>query len=139
MSPLSQTILKLREPYHARYLELNPGATINEQDPLIIAGEWIGPGIQSGEGIRKLPKKYIVIISASINGTWILPDSDYADIHAEFVNILNICRGGFYRRFLDMNDLEASLVVPQDVANDVWAEDPFAETFGISGNGEGIV
>ena len=138
MTPLRHPILKLKEQYHYRYKQLNPYSWISEHIPLIIAGEWIGPGIQKGVAISTFPSKLFVIVSAFINGIW-LPDADYANIHDEEEGFYNISRGGFYHRSLDLNNMTASVAAPQELANAVEKECPFAKTFNVSGKGEGIV
>ncbi|KAI9730873.1 MAG: hypothetical protein M1834_005591 [Cirrosporium novae-zelandiae] len=135
---LQPQILNLKQQYHARYTELNPGGpAMDPEFPLIIAGEWIGQGIQTGVAIAQLSPRF-VIVSAAINGSW-LPDNDYADIHNEATGIYNISRGGFFHNYLDRNDVEASKEKLQVLANDIEKKCPFGESFGIHGVGEGVV
>lgn len=138
MLPLKAEALDLKKRYRERFLELNPGVEINEECPTIIAGEWIGPGIQKGVAISELPRKYFVILSVSINNAW-LPDEPYVDIHHEAVGIYNISRGGFYHEKLVFNDIKGSREKLDAHTLAVEKECPFAKTFGISGVGEGIV
>lgn len=135
--PMSKVMLMLRDKYHARFKELNPDVEINSKHPLIIAGEFIGQGIQKKVAISALLRCF-VIISASINKTW-LPDAEYSDIHHESAGIYNIYRSGSYAHTLDRNNLEVSMQAIQRFTDDVEKECPFAKTFGISGIGEGIV
>jgi len=138
MLPLKAESLDLKRRYRQRFLELNPGAEINEEYPMIIAGEWIGPGVQKTVAIAELPEKCFVILSVSINNAW-LPDEPYADIHNEAVGIYNVSRGGFYHEELVSYDIEGTREKLHALTMAVEKECPFAKTFGISGIGEGIV
>ena len=135
--PMPKVVLMLRDKYHARFKELNPDVEIKAKHPLIIAGEFIGQGIQQNVAVSTLLRCF-VIISASINSTW-LPDAEYSDIHHESAGIYNIYKSGSYTQTLDPNKLEASMQAIQKHTDDVEKECPFAKTFGISGIGEGIV
>ncbi len=105
---------------------------------MILAGEWIGPGVQKKVALNSLPNKYFVILSISINNKW-LPDEDYADISNEPVGIYHISRGGFYHEVLDIKDPETWKEKILAHTLDVEKECPFAKSFGVSGVGEGIV
>jgi hypothetical protein len=135
--PQRDTILDLKARIFARFLELNPGEKV-DACPLIIAGEWIGPGIQKKVAINELPAKVFVIISININDTW-QDDELFADIHIDEKGIYNISRAGFFRHTLLLNDIESSLKSLQPMTDAVEKECPFAKTFGITGRGEGIV
>jgi hypothetical protein len=132
-----QAILQVRNRYHERFCSLIPATPISEDEPLILAGEWIGQGIQKHVAIVELPRKF-VIISASLNGTW-LPDEAYADIHDEKHNIYHISRSGFYHSTLRLNNLAESMRVLEELTANVEKECPFALTFNVTGKGEGIV
>jgi hypothetical protein len=136
--PLKNEALELRNRCKERFLKLNPGVEIAEEHPVILAGEWIGPGVQKKVALNSLPKKCFVILSVSINNKW-LPDEDYADIHNESVGIYHISRGGFYHEVLDIKDHEKCKEQLLSHTVDVGKECPFAKSFGISGVGEGIV
>lgn len=58
LEPLGNQILELRDKYHTRFRELNPSVGIQEEYHTIIAGEWIGPGVQKNVAISNLPQKY---------------------------------------------------------------------------------
>jgi hypothetical protein len=131
----------LKKRIHARFREKNPSIEIEDEHPLIVAGEWIGPGIQKGVAISELPKRLLVIISISINGRW-QPDEDYADISHPEVGIHHVSRGGIFRHSIPMatsEEMETALATLQPLADAVEKECPFAKTFGLVGQGEGIV
>jgi hypothetical protein len=139
--PLRPEILMLKKRIHARFREKNPSIEIEDEHPLIVAGEWIGPGIQKGVAISELPKRLLVIISISINGRW-QPDEDYADISHPEVGIHHVSRGGIFRHSIPMatsEEMETALATLQPLADAVEKECPFAKTFGLVGQGEGIV
>lgn len=138
IQPARTEILALKKQFHARFMKLNPRAKINDEHPLIIAGEWIGPKIQKDVAVSALPDRYFVIISVSINNEW-QPDEPYSDIENESINILNISRGGFYHETIELKNPEPAFTRMQALANEVEKECPFAKTFGLIGLGEGIV
>lgn len=141
MLPLQPEILMLKKRIHTRFNEKNPGIVIEDEHPLIIAGEWIGPGVQKAVAINELPKKLLIIISISINGRW-QPDEDYADISHPDAGIHHVSRGGWFRHSIPLGDVEemkAALAALQPLADEVEKECPFGKTFGIIGQGEGIV
>ncbi|TGO40865.1 hypothetical protein BHYA_0030g00320 [Botrytis hyacinthi] len=138
IQPARTKILALKKQFHARFMKLNPKAKINDEHPLIIAGEWIGPKIQKDVAVSALPDRYFVIISVSINNEWQL-DEPYSDIENESINILNISRGGFYHETIELKNPEPAFTKMQALADEVEKECPFAKTFGIIGLGEGIV
>ncbi|KAI9643134.1 hypothetical protein NHQ30_008869 [Ciborinia camelliae] len=138
IQPLKAQVIELKKRILARFATLNPKAKVNEEHPLIIAGEWIGPRIQKDVAISALPERYFVIISVSINGEW-QPDEPYADIEDASVCIVNISRGGFYHETVLLRDPDPAFAKMQALADAVEMECPFAKSFGIIGMGEGIV
>ncbi|KAF7932513.1 uncharacterized protein EAE98_003812 [Botrytis deweyae] len=138
IQPARTEILALKRQFHARFMKLNPKAKINDEHPLIIAGEWIGPKIQKDVAVSALPDRYFVIISVSINNEW-QPDEPYSDIENESINIVNISRGGFYHETIELKNPEPEFAKMQALADEVEKECPFAKTFGLIGLGEGIV
>ncbi|KAF2650724.1 hypothetical protein K491DRAFT_720511 [Lophiostoma macrostomum CBS 122681] len=137
MSPKTPTILKLRDEYIARWRDLNPTETLDETVPITIAGEWIGPKVQKGVAVSELSNRF-VIISVKINGSWVR-DSDYAEIEAPDDDIYNISRGGFYHSTLHPQDPQKFVPDMQDLAEKIAANCPFAASFGVNGEGEGLV
>jgi hypothetical protein len=74
-----------------------------------------------------------------VNGEWV-PDEDYADLCDENDGIYNISPGGFLRGFfLYPEDEERTRRELEAVAEEVARECPFARTFGVVGEGEGVV
>ncbi|KAH8596203.1 hypothetical protein B0O99DRAFT_621254 [Bisporella sp. PMI_857] len=141
MLPQQSEVINLKNQYISRYKELNPNVEVCKDIPVIIAGEWIGRGIQKDVAICELPEKYFVILCVCINNRW-LPDEPYSKICDEAAGIYNISRGGFYKTIIDITSnktLNASMEILQAYTLDVERSCPFAETFGISGNGEGVV
>lgn len=136
--PLAPHLIALKSRILARFLDLNPGATIQPEHPLIIAGEWIGPGVQKKVALEHLPTKMFVIISLKINDNWI-SDEVFGDVHDEDHHIYHISRSGFYHREIPLQNPIESLESLQALPDVVEAECPFAKSFGITGLGEGIV
>jgi hypothetical protein len=69
MSQKTKALFHLRELYITHYRKLNPFTSIDPTLPVLIAGEWIGSGIQKGLAVAELTKRF-VIVSAHINGRW---------------------------------------------------------------------
>jgi hypothetical protein len=139
--PLRKEVLELRNEVRDKWYQLYAPEKLHENDPVILAGEWIGPGVQKKVAIANLPQKCFVILAVSINGEW-QDDEDYANIYNETVGIYNISRGGFYREVLDFKDPETLEACKEKLLAhtlDVEKECPFAKSFGVSGLGEGIV
>lgn len=137
MAPLTQPLLRLRDRFIARWKALNPTAMLDPTQPLTLAGEWIGSNIQKGVALVHLSKR-LIIISAKINGVWV-PDSAYADIEAPEHAIYNISRGGVFHATLYPADPQRTIAELEPPAEKVAARCPFAASFGVEGEGEGIV
>ncbi|KAF2180953.1 hypothetical protein K469DRAFT_714156 [Zopfia rhizophila CBS 207.26] len=137
MSRKSHTLLSLRNRYQERWKQLNPNAKLDTSKPIIIAGEWIGEKIQKGVALVHLSKR-LVIISAKINGEWV-NDEQYGNIYDEPNGIYNISRAGFYHATLYPENQQQTIDELDKLAEAVAAKCPFAETFGLTGEGEGIV
>ncbi|KAF2710258.1 hypothetical protein K504DRAFT_255312 [Pleomassaria siparia CBS 279.74] len=137
MTSKSSTILSLRSQYLDRWRLHNPNSELDKTQPVVIAGEWIGSKIQKDVALCQLSKRF-VIISVKINGSWVL-DSEYAGIEAPEDDIYNISRGGLYSSLLYPLDPEGTSENIEPMAESVADNCPFAESFGVTGAGEGIV
>ncbi|KAF2123143.1 hypothetical protein BDV96DRAFT_562015 [Lophiotrema nucula] len=137
MTQKTSTILFLRDQYIARWKELNPTMELDTSIPLTIAGEWIGQKIQKGVALAHLSKR-LVIISVKINGKWV-NDEQYSDIEAPDNQIYNISRASFYRAILYPEDQVRTIADLEPLAEKIAARCPFAESFGVEGEGEGLV
>jgi hypothetical protein len=137
MSQKTKAILRLRDLFVLRYLELNPDLTLDSTQPVLIAGEWVGESIQKDVAISRLSKRF-VIISVNINGRW-QEDGDYGGIALPNYDIYNISRAGVFHRTLYPEDLERTTNELEPLAEQVAAQCPFAATFNLEGEGEGIV
>ena len=137
MSTKRTTLLHIRDQFLARWRSLNPNDELDTSIPVTIAGEWIGPGIQKHVAIANLSKRF-VIISAKINGSWV-SDESYAEIEAPTDDIYNISRGGFYHSTLDPSNPQRTISELEQLAEKLAAQCPFAASFGITGEGEGLV
>jgi len=136
-------ILSLREAYITRFCALNPSISRTEvvAQEVLIAGEWIGRGVQKhgGLGIAKLPLTF-VIISARINGAWVR-DSEFAGVEFERkeARIVHVSRGGMWKERVELADLEDVEARLSEISEAVAQKCPFAASFGIEGVGEGVV
>lgn len=137
MANRRQTILHLRDQIQTRWKQLNGDEELDTSTPTIIAGEWIGEKIQKGVAIAQLSKR-LVIISLKINGKWVA-DTDYGNIEAPWDDIYNISHGGTYHSILYPQDQQRTIDELEPLADKIAAQCPFAESFGIIGEGEGLV
>jgi hypothetical protein len=137
MSQKTKVLLRLRDLFLARFKQLNPETSIDQTHPVLIAGEWIGKSIQKEVAIAQLSKRF-VIVSLNINGQW-QRDSDYGGIAIPNHDIYNISRAGVFTHILHPEDVQRTTDELQSLAEDVARRCPFAATFGLDGEGEGIV
>jgi hypothetical protein len=137
MSEKSPALLCLRDSCVKRWRQMKPEQPLDESLPIILAGEWIGTKIQKDVAIAQLSRRF-VIVSLNINGQW-QKDSDFYDISLPDHNIYNIARAGTFHATLYPDDIDRTIVEVGTVAEEVAAHCPFAATFGVNGEGEGVV
>ena len=119
--------------------------SIPASNKLTLFGEWIGPGIQKGVAINKLPTKQWVLFAAKVTEG---EDSSYMDIVPSLgdsykdIGIFSIKDSQTWELEVDFNDQiskEKAIVYFDELTKLVEEECPWAKKFGISGLGEGIV
>ncbi|KAH7380220.1 hypothetical protein DE146DRAFT_681986 [Phaeosphaeria sp. MPI-PUGE-AT-0046c] len=137
MSQKTKVLLRLRDLFIARFTQLHPHTSLDQSRPVLIAGEWIGQSIQKDVAISQLSKRF-VIISVNINGQW-QRDSDYGGIALPNHDIYNISRAGNFNRTLHFDNPQRTINELEILTEQVARQCPFAATFGIDGEGEGIV
>jgi hypothetical protein len=141
MAVRTSAILRLRDGFIARWTTLNPGVSLDlSLDlslPVLIAGEWVGSKIQKGVAISQLSRRF-AIISANINGSWVA-DSQYADIEDPDNNMYNISRGGIFHSVLYPDEIQRTISELEVFADNIAARCPFAASFDVHGEGEGLV
>ncbi|EFQ94140.1 hypothetical protein CFE70_004907 [Pyrenophora teres f. teres 0-1] len=137
MSSKTAALLHLRDLYLVRWRELNPTATLHQDVPVLIAGEWVGEKIQKDVAISQLSRRFVVV-SVKVNGVW-QDDQEYADISLDQFDIYNVSRAGLYHATLHPQDIARTATEVEQLAEQVAACCPFAATFGVTGLGEGIV
>jgi len=130
-------IRRLTQRVRERWRKLHPDAEIGDE-PVILAGEWIGAGIQKNVAISRLSKRW-VICSLKVAGTW-EPLERYADIEDSDAGLVNVSRGGFYHlQYRYQDEGQAFLEKAKNLTVDIRTSCPFGKTFGVSGAGEGLV
>ncbi|KAF3047126.1 hypothetical protein E8E12_011370 [Didymella heteroderae] len=137
MADKADAVLELRNRYVERWKAINPSLALDPQYPVIIAGEWVGTGIQKDVAVSQLSRRF-VIVSVAINNSWI-EDTYYRDYEAPEASIYNVSRGGTFRPTLYPDDIPRTLKVAELFAERVALTCPFALEFGVHGEGEGIV
>lgn len=137
MSSKQSAILHIRDRILSRWKTLNLHSTLDPTLPITIAGEWIGHKIQSHVAVSHLPRRF-VIISIRINNQWV-PDPPYADIEDPAHDIYNVSRGGTYHATLYPENIQRTIDDLLPLTERIAASCPFASSFGIEGEGEGLV
>lgn len=137
MADKTEAILSLRDRYIERWTASNWGGSPDPQYPVIIAGEWIGTGIQKDVAVSQLSRRFVVV-SVAINNAWI-EDRYYQEYEAPEASIYNVGRADRFFFDLDPNDIAGTLKAAEAFAERVAFTCPFALDFGIQGEGEGIV
>lgn len=137
MADNTSAILEIRDQYLACWKDHNPHTTLDPQHPVVIAGEWIGVKIQKDVAISQLSRRF-VIISDNINGSWI-QDTLYPCVEAPSSSIYNKSHGGTFQATLYPDDTARTLREVEPLAEAIAASCPFAASFGVYGEGEGIV
>lgn len=115
-----------------------------DQD-VVLYGEWIGPGVQSKVAITQLPEKQWVLFAARA----VVSDEerpylgiDVSDLTGGSDAIHSIFDGPVYDLTIDFSDeksREQAVEKVSELTQRVDAHCPWADRFGISGAGEGIV
>ncbi|KAI0741927.1 hypothetical protein C8Q80DRAFT_1123671 [Daedaleopsis nitida] len=146
-------IVRLAERVCARWRELHPDEDNAPADEVILAGEWIGRGIQKKPhtAIRDLSPRLFVLCGVRIRGVWEHIER-YADIADEGAQLYNISRGGFFRLPFTLGEVDddgdgngaaraaaAFLAEARRLTAEVHARCPFGAALGVEGPGEGIV
>lgn len=108
----------------------------NIEDDIVIFGEWIGPGIQSGCGINLLSTRQFVIFSVKVNDVYIKNKIDLCLQDHKIYNILDIPS---YHITINFDNLPAISNIISDMVDKIDKECPWALKFGRKGFGEGIV
>ncbi|XMA17335.1 hypothetical protein WAI453_010126 [Rhynchosporium graminicola] len=138
MFSLEKNVLELKRRIESRWIEINPRSSLYKNYPLVISGEWVGPGVQKDVALDQLPRRLFVITSISLDNKW-LDDQPYADIEDEDAGIVHVARGGFFEEELDVTDLESCQERTMALTLGIADTCPFAQSFGITGRGEGVV
>lgn len=121
-----------------RWRFLHPHGTLPVKEPIILAGEWIGKGIQKGVAICQLPRRFVVC-SIHVAAAW-QPIELYADLSDQSEGFFNIGLGGYYHLILNTeNEGEGFLAEAKHLTLEVATSCPFARALGVEGVGEGIV
>lgn len=137
MATKQTAILRLRDRYLTQWRAMHPFGELDTGLPITISGEWCGAKIQKGVAISELSKRF-VIISVKINGSWVA-DTEYADVESPEGDIYNISRGGTYHSTLYPEDPQRTMHELEALAEKVAKRCPFAGSFGVAGEGEGLV
>jgi hypothetical protein len=121
--------------------------------PLALFGEWIGPGVQKGVGVAKLPSRQWVLFAVATRDEGVAsPDGEphrrWFDVLPELgdrfaeAGIYSIVDGPTHELELDFTDRGALELAADRVERLTKAIDgscPWASRFGVEGPGEGLV
>jgi hypothetical protein len=136
-----------------------PESTI-DNSTIVLYGEWVGQGIQSGVGISQIPKSFFVF---GLKGVSVFPCEPFVvtgstgdltineEIHEEWLKDVKFYTPKTHERIFCIEDYDSYSItvdfnhpelVSEDLARlteEVEKGCPVAKAFGISGVGEGIV
>lgn len=113
---------------------------IDDFDAVVIYGEWCGPGVQKGSAIANIPRKsYFLFSVIGYKGDTRFWLSNDLTKKFKCEDIYSIYEYGTYGVYLDLSDVDKSINAMEQLCNDIDSECPVALSFGIKGNGEGIV
>lgn len=129
---------RMREMIEEAWSERHAESTISKDHPIVMAGEWIGTGIQKGMAVSQLSKRF-VLCGVKVNGIW-EPIYEYGSIGDADVGIYNISVGGIYHLDISLEDEGAAYMKEAEkLTMQIVESCPFGKVFGVDGSGEGIV
>ncbi|KAK5742968.1 hypothetical protein LTR17_002980 [Elasticomyces elasticus] len=109
-------------------------------EEVLLAGEWIGSGIQRGVAISKLEKCFVLCSIRIENKRSWEHIEDYADISDDAEGLHNVSKAGFFHLNYSFEDEGAAfLAQAKKLTLKVADVCPFGEAMGVEGKGEGIV
>lgn len=133
------------ETFFARMME----CLLDDNDVVLIAGEWCGKGIQKGVAVSDLEKMFVLFGIRIIKGeteTWLdVTDLEYrmgVDYATSYLNehgVYLITQFPTYEITINFNEPEMSQNKLVELTIAVEDECPVGKFFGVSGVGEGIV
>lgn len=127
-------------------LELRAAVGLADDRPLVLFGEWIGPGIQKGVAVSKLPARQWVLFA--------IATLDEGEVHKRYFEvpslgerlaeaaIYSIADAPQWHVELDFGDreaLERAAASIDEATLEVERGCPWAARFGVQGVGEGLV
>lgn len=111
-------------------------------NPIVIFGEYVGKGIQSGVAISNLDKSFFIFDVYTINTDLEELPKEHIDCEGyRYVdsNIYNINDFKKWELNIDFNDPESAAKALEEISLQVESECPVAKSLGHSGIGEGVV
>ncbi len=130
--------------------EFRETLALADDRPLALFGEWIGPGVQKGVGVARLPERQWVLFAVATRNTDHESDDErmtyfevpsFAERFAA-LGIYSIVDGPQYRVELDFGHRAALELASDSIEEATAAIDarcPWAARFGVEGVGEGLV
>lgn len=118
---------------------------IDEAKKLVLYGEWIGPGIQNGMAVNKLPDKQWVLFAAK---TVLGDESEYIDAvrplegsydDSRIFSVYDVPTWGLEIDFTSEESKQKAIEEFEHHTGEVEKACPWGRKFGIDGLGEGIV
>lgn len=126
--------------------ELRERVELELDRPLVLFGEWIGPGVQKGIGVSQLPERQWVLFAiatldegAEHKRYFELPSLGERFADARIYSIADAPRPTLELDFRDRAALELAADAIEQATATIDARCPWAARFGIEGCGEGLV
>ncbi|KAK4945876.1 hypothetical protein LTR10_014967 [Elasticomyces elasticus] len=109
-------------------------------EEVLLAGEWIGSGIQRGVAISKMEKSFVLCSIRIENKRSWEHIEDYADISNHAEGLHNVSKAGFFHLDYSFEDEGAAFLAEAKILTLGVADAcPFGKAMGVDGKGEGIV
>jgi hypothetical protein len=125
---------------------------ISKDKVVALFGEWVGPGVQKGVAISKLPSKSFFLFAIRVvNTEKVITESNQEGIFKEdlwlpingisnhSIHFYNVEDYKTFSLTIDLNDPKSQVAYIQSLVDEVEKQCPIAKAFNVEGIGEGIV
>ncbi|QYC52588.1 RNA ligase [Salmonella phage SSBI34] len=124
----------------AKFIARSKGIPV--EYPIVIAGEWMGKGIQKGTAVSELERLFMIFgvaFGRDERGLKWTSNFSMMNLSAPSINIYNTMDFGWFTEIIDFNDPEKSVNKLAEITTQVEDSCPIGKFFGVDGIGEGVV
>lgn len=126
--------------------ELRAQIKLHAERPLVLFGEWLGPGVQKGVALTELPQRQWVLFAVATRDEdaerkryFELPKLGERFAAASIYSVADVREWSLELDFSHRASLELAAGAIEDATREVEACCPWGARFGVEGVGEGIV